>query len=468
MSDKLSPDKKQRLLELLTVLRTGALCLPDACKEPRRANDCLCAEIAGVLAASPSARGATISIDQALAVVRKHAIPGHSVVMPTITGILKELDSLRSHVEQPLAEPKGCPTPGACSCPGYENIPAMTRDEIIAKREERRAASRPNEPATQEPQLKVSGEIGKIDAMPRRASSSEPVSLRPSVAPTDDWLVKWGESLKRACEDKFSREPHPDGFAFWADWKTWEAVAKACAPSTTAPSVEATPAAWQVVDKDGAPVKWLPAQRIDPATFANPEHDLNIADNNHMEGFPHRWEQLYRLPAGVQATPSTTLPNNAAPQAIASGKVQEPERPAGAAPIAFCPACEKEWSAPSSTRQTYTVEQLESWHQSFENLRREFHRQGNHDGQRGCEFALEAIRLHQMGEAVPSATREQEGYPGIAHDLESMRVTLGCCLALMMQSGNPGCEEMARRIPFTIKNGEPYALVGPTDGGSDK
>jgi hypothetical protein len=30
----------------------------------------------------------------------------------------------------------------------------------------------------------------------------------------------------------------------------------------------------------------------------------------------------------------------------------------------------------------------------------------------------------------------------------------------MAQSGNPGCEEMAQRIPFTIKNGEPYALIG--------
>lgn len=52
-------------------------------------------------------------------------------------------------------------------------------------------------------------------------------------------------------------------------------------------------------------------------------------------------------------------------------------------------------------------------------------------------------------------------------DMESMRVTLGCCLALMLQSGNPGCEEMARRIPFTMKNGQPYALVGECSSATD-
>jgi len=50
---------------------------------------------------------------------------------------------------------------------------------------------------------------------------------------------------------------------------------------------------------------------------------------------------------------------------------------------------------------------------------------------------------------------------GPAHDIEDLRVALGCCLALMAQSGSEPCMEMARRIPFTIKNGEPYAPAAP-------
>lgn len=65
--------------------------------------------------------------------------------------------------------------------------------------------------------------------------------------------------------------------------------------------VEATPILWQVVDKHGNPVKFRPISYIDPVAFANPEGELNICDNANMDGFPHRWEQLYRLPQGVEA-----------------------------------------------------------------------------------------------------------------------------------------------------------------------
>lgn len=79
------------------------------------------------------------------------------------------------------------------------------------------------------------------------------------------------------------------------------------------------------------------------------------------------------------------------------------------------------------------------------------------------DFGQERLAIELIGLA-----RQLERQCGPAStDMESMRVSLGCCLALMAQSGNPGCEEMARRIPFTIKNGEPYALVGldATGGG---
>jgi hypothetical protein len=64
------------------------------------------------------------------------------------------------------------------------------------------------------------------------------------------------------------------------------------------------------------------------------------------------------------------------------------------------------------------VERLEKYQEIFESLRRENHRQGNHDGQAAMEFALEQIRL------VQSETKLDEGYPGIAHDFETMRTAL--------------------------------------------
>lgn len=43
-----------------------------------------------------TARVAATDIDAVLATVRKYAIPGHSVVMPIINSILKEIDAMRS------------------------------------------------------------------------------------------------------------------------------------------------------------------------------------------------------------------------------------------------------------------------------------------------------------------------------------------------------------------------------------
>jgi hypothetical protein len=46
----------------------------------------------------------------------------------------------------------------------------------------------------------------------------------------------------------------------------------------------------------------------------------------------------------------------------------------------------------------YSVEQLEKFQDSFEHMRRTFHRNGDHDGQRLAEFALEMIRRYQNEE----------------------------------------------------------------------
>lgn len=81
-----------------------------------------------------------------------------------------------------------------------------------------------------------------------------------------------------------------------------------------------------------------------------------------------------------------------------------------------------------------------------------------------CDIIHQLEReLAQHKKALEAAASQIEHYESLvsaSEDMESMRVTLGCCLALMAQSGNSGCEEMARRIPFTIKDGQPYALVG--------
>ena len=67
---------------------------------------------------------------------------------------------------------------------------------------------------------------------------------------------------------------------------------------------------------------------------------------------------------------------------------------------------------------------------------------------------------------IPAAPDERAA----SAEMEDMRVSLGCCLALMAQSGDERCMEMARRVPWTMKNGEPYAPIGlePTGTQSER
>lgn len=106
----------------------------------------------------------------------------------------------------------------------------------------------------------------------------------------------------------------------------------------------------------------------------------------------------------------------------------------------------------------YTVKQLESFQQIFENLRREFHRQGNWDGQSGCEFALEAIRRHQMGTSL-SATAK----PDFGAALEDARAIGGC--PPPGASSEPDEALTAAALSQSDKDDE-TALQGIYDGGS--
>lgn len=63
-----------------------------------------------------------------------------------------------------------------------------------------------------------------------------------------------------------------------------------------------------------------------------------------------------------------------------------------------CPHCSIEHA---SERGAYSVERLEQHQNAFEDARRTFHANGDHEGQAACEFALEQIRLIQS--AAPQA-----------------------------------------------------------------